>query len=256
MKLRDTSSSPAQFGQSSPADKARLASAARQFEAMLMKQVVKALQAPLRKGASGATRGMYDTLADDALAEHLTRGNGTGIAKTLYRQWTGETLQGEAIRRPAATNIGAMSQMMSSANTEVGFQPNTGLVDDGVTPLSQMLPPDGLENSSMRAVLAEPPSPPQMPAESYDAVPLGWDDGRPLRELLPPDGTEKKLSLNSIQSSHDDPTGGVFVSHGDNENGYQKRRRLENASSRNITQPESASSDRQRVIRAYQQGGG
>ena len=256
MKLQDTSANRTQFGQSSPADKARLASAARQFEAMLMKQVVKALQAPLRKGASGATKGMYDTLADDALAEHLTRGKGTGIAKTLYRQWTGETLPGESVRRPAATNMGMASQMIAQPQMEVGTGSTGTLVDDGVTPLSQLLPPDGLESSDLRAVLAEPPSPPHESFEKNDAIPVGWDDGRPLKDMLPPDGTEKKLSLNYIKSRNDTPIGGVSTPHGDKKNGYQERRQFEASSNRHVTQPESASAVRQRVIRAYQQGGG
>ena len=256
MKLRNTSTNSTQFGKSSAEDKARLASAARQFEALLMKQVVKSLQGPLRKGASGASRGMYDTLADDALAEHLTRGNGTGIAKTLYRQWTGETLPGEQIRRPAATNLGAVSNLMAPASAEQGAATGTSLVDDGVTPLSQMLPPDGLGNTSLTKVLAEPVNPAEAPPEAALNTPIGWDDGRPLRDLLPPDGTETKLSLNYIKSRNDDPSGGVFIPHGEEYNGYQKRRRLETSGNRYTSQPETSGAGRQRVIRAYKQGGG
>ncbi len=252
MKLQGTGAGSAQFGRSSDADKARLAQAARQFEALLMKQVVKSMQGPLRKGATGPGRGMYDTLADDALAQHLSRGNGTGIAKTLYRQWTGESLPGELTSRPSATNLGVQTTMATPQSAPMDAETGVSWIDDGSRPLHQMMPPDGLENTAQQRDLPTPIPEPIAPVDEH----VGWDDGRPLRELLPPDGTENKLSLNNPDGRHDNPPGGVLFRNGDNENGYQKPRRNTFSLNGHDPRTKSPGASRQRVIRAYRASGG
>jgi Rod binding domain-containing protein len=168
-----------------PQAKAGLATAARQFEAIFTKQLLEAMGKTSPEGGSkGASAGLYDDMMNQAVAQHMSSGRGAGIGALLYRQWTGEEMPtvtaGAAIPRtsrapdtlPSFQSIGARSidgpagsgpdvldrpravvpAVSAFVGSRIESEPASSgsgrLVDDGTTPLRDMLPPTGLEDYS------------------------------------------------------------------------------------------------------------
>ncbi len=136
-----------------------LARAAREFESLLTQRLVSTLRAR-PDGEEGPGGGMLDLMVDQALAGHLAKGRGMGIASVLYRRWTGEELPGSAVRlagNAAGLRGGDASDPLApqggpSALPDVPALPwhdaPGGGVDDGVTPLRELMPPTGLDDDA------------------------------------------------------------------------------------------------------------
>jgi flagellar protein FlgJ len=72
----------------SPREVARLREVARDFEAVLLHQMLKAMRATVPDGGAfpqTAGRRVYEGLMDDELAKAATRGRGLGLAEVLVR---------------------------------------------------------------------------------------------------------------------------------------------------------------------------
>jgi|GEM_PF-3219914 len=72
-----------------PGDDPELAEAATQFEALLMKQLVVALRDSAKLGGDGDENVMTEHLIEDALATHLARSGGVGLADIIVRDADG-----------------------------------------------------------------------------------------------------------------------------------------------------------------------
>lgn len=141
----------ARFG--AGAEKAGLAKAAREFESLFAMKLVEPLVEA--SGAGGSTGGgMVDMMMSQALAGHLSRGTGLGVAGFLYKQWTGEKLpsSGELARAHtgAASAASDPSHGVLDPSSGAPFDSQTPTdgtprADDGVTPLRDLLPPTGLD---------------------------------------------------------------------------------------------------------------
>lgn len=139
------------------AQDAQLQKAARQFEALFLQQLL----GEMRKSAgesgglgSSAGAGIYESMVDQAVADHMTEGRGVGVASYLYRQWTGQSMAATpTISAGAMISSGSASNATPDAHehqvpgvNEFDFNElPKGKRDDGVTPLREMLPPTGLE---------------------------------------------------------------------------------------------------------------
>ncbi len=192
-----------------------LATAAREFESLLTQRLVSTLRAQ-SDGKEGPGGGMLDLMMNQALAGHLSKGRGMGIASVLYRDWTGEALP-DSSTRLAGGSPGLTSSAGAAAHPAAVPGPATAPfegngVDDGVTPLRLMLPPTGLEGAqstltpatqpdgamnedSTKIPLNEgamgpdhQPNEPSHPSASVDATVRGVDDGHPTSDHTGPAG--------------------------------------------------------------------
>ena len=59
--------------------------AAREFEAVMLRQMVEALRSATKMGEEESGNQMTDHLIDDALANHLAKAGGIGLADTLTK---------------------------------------------------------------------------------------------------------------------------------------------------------------------------
>jgi len=217
-----------------PVQDRKLQQAARQFEALFMQRIVSAMrkETNVMSSTSGGTGShMYEHMINTSLADHMTQGRGVGIADSLYRDWTGKSLNAAddmTVTRtvdppsvPAALLELRSMNSRPTASTIEAPETDPGLgIDDGVRPLREMLPPDGTESleitlsrvDSNAASVALNTQKSKEIEESLTNInngeselTIGIDDGkRPLREMLPPDGTEKDdFFLNDSEESHD-----------------------------------------------------
>lgn len=70
-----------------------LRDACKDFEAILLRQLLSTMRKSIPKSelfGDSHAREMYQTLQDDALADHLTSGRGTGLGEILYLQLSGQ----------------------------------------------------------------------------------------------------------------------------------------------------------------------
>ena len=73
---------------------AKLQKACKDFEAILLKQMITAMRKSVPKGGlfeEGYADEMYQSMHDDELAKNMAHGKGTGIADILYDQLSGKT---------------------------------------------------------------------------------------------------------------------------------------------------------------------
>lgn len=71
-------------------ESAKIDEAARQFEAMLVRQMLAEARKPVIQGGmeeESATRDIYQDLVNEHLAEAITRGGGLGVARSLSTEW-------------------------------------------------------------------------------------------------------------------------------------------------------------------------
>jgi len=81
----------------------KLQAAARQFETVMLREVVKQTMKPLVEGAltgEGAGQGIYEYFMHESLADGLSKGGGFGLADSLVQQLA----MGGAPQSPAAHN--------------------------------------------------------------------------------------------------------------------------------------------------------
>lgn len=70
-----------------------LLGACKDFEAILLRQLMSTMRKSIPKSelfGESYAREMYQTLQDEALADHLVQGHGTGLGEVLYRQLSGQ----------------------------------------------------------------------------------------------------------------------------------------------------------------------
>ena len=110
----------------------RLAQVARDFEALLLYQLYRQLQQPLfetdaEEGLSGGTNSLLGEYALLPFAEFLAHsGGGTGLARWLYRHWTGQELPPRSVR---VQPVGAFSAVPAGTASQMA-----ALVPDAVAP--------------------------------------------------------------------------------------------------------------------------
>ncbi|MCX8155509.1 MAG: rod-binding protein [Verrucomicrobiae bacterium] len=86
-----------------PDDPARRAEAARQFEAMLVRQILNEAQKPLFRSTlvkDSTASAIYRDQLTAQLADAVTQGDGLGLARALCEQW--QTPSTPALRRPTS----------------------------------------------------------------------------------------------------------------------------------------------------------
>lgn len=72
---------------------AKLRKACKDFEAILMKQMLTTMRKSIPKGGlfqEGYANDMYQSMYDDELAKNMAQGKGTGVADILYNQLSGK----------------------------------------------------------------------------------------------------------------------------------------------------------------------
>jgi Rod binding domain-containing protein len=91
-------------GNSSVSDAEKVAEVSRQFEAVLLRQILADIRKPLLASAEGdpAVNGIYSDMINNQLAESISRSGGFGLAKSLTTQLTHQTLPNAAPAAAAA----------------------------------------------------------------------------------------------------------------------------------------------------------
>jgi flagellar protein FlgJ len=81
-------------GNSSLSDTEKVAEVSRQFEAVLLRQILADIRKPLLASAEGdpAVNGIYSDMINNQLAESISRSGGFGLAKSLTTQLTHQVL--------------------------------------------------------------------------------------------------------------------------------------------------------------------
>lgn len=77
-----------------PDDPQKLMEVCRQFEAIFVNMMLKQMRATVTEGGlteKSHARGIYESLHDEKLAEEISKGQGVGLAKELYKQLTSTT---------------------------------------------------------------------------------------------------------------------------------------------------------------------
>ena len=74
------------------ANEAKLKKACKDFEAIILQQLLSAMRKSVPKGGlleSGFSQDMYQSMYDENLAQEMANGKGIGLADTLFRQLSG-----------------------------------------------------------------------------------------------------------------------------------------------------------------------
>lgn len=87
-----------------PNEKKKLAKATRDFESLLTGMMIKSMTKSTNGmfgGESSYGGDVLDTIFEQEIAQHMSKGNGMGVAKMLYQKMTGEKMPAEDLRIPA-----------------------------------------------------------------------------------------------------------------------------------------------------------
>ena len=86
-------------------DREKVAEVARQFEAVLLRQMLQQTRKSVATSSStsgDSTSGIYDDMINNQLADSISRSGGLGLAKSLQTQLTHQTLPSADAPNPAA----------------------------------------------------------------------------------------------------------------------------------------------------------
>ncbi len=87
------SAKPVSQGSGEDSKDRELRDACKDFEAILLRQLLSTMRKSIPKSeffGNSHARDMYQSLQDEALADQLTSGRGTGLGEVLYRQLSGQ----------------------------------------------------------------------------------------------------------------------------------------------------------------------
>jgi len=198
-----------------PAQDRKLQQAARQFESLFLQRIVSAMRketSTMSPSNSGPGGHLYDHMINTALADHMTEGRGVGIADSLYRDWTGKSLQD--------TGDYKLTQAVDPPSVPAALLDFRSM---NVRPSTPATPENDPKTVVQGAETQELNKNNKKVNDGAATVTPGIDKGsRPLGEMLPPDGTEKiDFFLNDSLKSHDGNIGRKLSARGLN-NDYEK----------------------------------
>lgn len=187
----------------------RLKKACDQFEALLVKMVLKSMRdATPKEGlfGSGLDQDIYTSMMDDALAESIATGKGLGISRTMYEQMKGRL---DAV--PAGTGIQGAPATQAAPETPVTAVTNETEIRNKVVefalPLEGRLSSDfgwrrdpiTAENRFHKGIdLAAPRGTPVLSSAEGTVVFSGWQGGHGNTVVIRhPDGYETRYSHNA-----------------------------------------------------------
>lgn len=158
---------------------------AQEFEALMLSRMVESMRTTVPESGlfpRGSGQQLYDHMMDQALADHLSKSGGLGIAKMLEARWNpGTEATTEPRRVPVGDRVGRPerndeAERRTVSPTELDrilrhSSRDLGGTDDGARPLSDILPPESdpwLQRPDAEAILraiisAEPDAPKDEP---------------------------------------------------------------------------------------------
>jgi Rod binding domain-containing protein len=101
-------------GNTNISDADKVAEVSRQFEAVLLRQILQDIRKPMLAPAQGdaTANGIYDDMVNNQMAESISRSGGFGLANSLAEQLTDQVLPHTASARAA----GSLSMPKAPAN--------------------------------------------------------------------------------------------------------------------------------------------
>ena len=106
-------------GNSKISDRDKVVEVSRQFEAVLLRQILQQTRKSFVTATSSAdasTSGIYDDMINNQLADCISRSGSLGLAKSLQVQLAHQVLPNADPKTPAATPIAAAPLQPSSAH--------------------------------------------------------------------------------------------------------------------------------------------
>lgn len=160
---------------------------AQEFEALMLSKMVESMRKTVPKSGlfpKSSGQNLYDHMMDQALAEHLSKSGGLGIAKMLEARWShGDEATIAPRRVPVGERVGRAerndeAERRAISPTELDrilrhSSRDLGGADDGARPLSDILPPESdpwLQRPDAETILraiiaAEPDAPAEEPGD-------------------------------------------------------------------------------------------
>jgi Rod binding domain-containing protein len=100
-------------------DRDKIAEVSRQFEAVLLRQILQDARKSSVTSATSAdasTSGIYDDMINNQLADCISRSGSLGLGKSLQGQLAHQVLPNADPRTPAATPLSAAPRKLSATN--------------------------------------------------------------------------------------------------------------------------------------------
>jgi|GEM_PF-2019328 flagellar protein FlgJ len=97
---------PAPQDRALPKSEQKVMAAAREFESLMIHQMLQAMRATVHPGGvdGGSTMGTYQDMMDEQMSRDLARGHGLGLADSIAREFLGHAPGHSSHPHPAGTD--------------------------------------------------------------------------------------------------------------------------------------------------------